>query len=86
MAEHKNAAASTEFQVAQALYAAACCDLVSSIKHNVLLAESSLEILVEAEKEPQDRKQLIVGMKCAGLISDEVAAFAIGYRWPLRAA
>jgi hypothetical protein len=86
MAEHENAVATTEFQDAQARYAEACGDLVTSLKYQLWLEESSLETLVEAEEDPQDRKRLIVGLKCAGLISDAVASFAIGYRWPLRAA
>lgn len=84
MAEHNSAPASAPQQDEQARYAAACSDLVASIKHNVLLAEASLEALVEGEREPEDRKRLIVGLKCAGLISGETASFAIGYRWPLR--
>lgn len=65
-------------------YAEALGDLVTSIKHNLTLDEKSFEVLVEAEDEPEERKRLIVGLKCAGLITDGMAGFAIGYRWPLK--
>lgn len=61
-------------------------DLLDSIRLGEKISDDSLEILVERENQDSDRKQMLMGLKSAGLITDDQAAFAIAYRWPLREA
>lgn len=67
-------------------YRKAVEELLFCISFALEMSDSSLEVLVEAQAEPENRKRLVMGLKMLDLINDEQAAFAIAYRWPLRGA
>lgn len=63
-------------------YAIACADLIQSLKDGCFMADGHVFTLLDAERTMTERKQLVVGLKAAGLISEDhaEAAFAL---WPM---
>lgn len=64
-------------------YISAALAVVLALRDRSTIDDAEMEALVEAQDNPDAKKSLILGLKCAGAITDEQAAFAVGYRWPL---
>jgi hypothetical protein len=71
---------------AQDGYIGACSALILAIATNTYLTDDEADALLEALPTADLQKQLIVGLKCHGLIPPDTAAFIIGYARDLRGA
>lgn len=78
-----NETAQTEAAVT---FATASAALVGCIRDDMRLTDLELEALVSAQADDGARKLLLAGLTARELIDDDQAAFAFGYRWPLKGA